>query len=137
MNIVILGGYLGEDPELRFTNSDQAVCKMRMATTSRYKDSKTGEWQKMSEWHNVVVWGKRGEALAGFLRKGEYITVTGELRTRQWETKEGEKRRSTEVIAKDVETTGRGQNRGDYQEDQEQRPKRKFVPEDEPQTGFS
>ena len=144
MNKVILGGYLGEDPELKHTNGGQAILKLRLATRGRFKD-KQGQWQDTTEWHNVVMWGKRGEALAQYISKGTYIVVEGELKTRAYETQQGEKRRSTEVIAKDIEMTGRGaQQGGDYQEDQ--RPQRQraqssrgFVPQEEdhdPQTGF-
>lgn len=96
-----------------------------MSTNSRFKD-REGNWQDMTEWHNVVVWGKRGESLAGVLLKGAYIVVEGELRTRSYETTDGQKRTTTEVIAKDVELTGRrgGQQRGDYEENQDPRPQR-------------
>jgi single-strand DNA-binding protein len=141
MNRVILGGYLGQDPELKFTNGGQAVLKLRLATNSRVKNSASGEWENMTEWHTVVMWGKRGESLSKFISKGSYLMVEGENRTRSWQDKDGGKRSATEVIAKDIETTGRapGGQRGDYEEDQSagQRSPRKakFVPEDDESFG--
>jgi single-strand DNA-binding protein len=119
MNSVSLCGYVGQDPELRHTNSGQAVLKIRLSTRERFK-SKSGEWQDATEWHDVVMWGKRGETLERMIRRGSCIAVLGSLRTRSWE-KDGVKRYSTEVVAKDITlTTKAGADRGDYQENQGQ-----------------
>lgn len=103
MNKAILLGNLGEDPELRHTNSGTAVMNLRMATTDRYKDKQSGEWQERTDWHNVVLWGARAEALEKFLRKGSKIMVEGSLQTRSWEDKSGVKKYKTEVNAREIE----------------------------------
>lgn len=104
MNKVILMGNLGEDPELRHTATGNPVLKLRLATTRRYKD-KDGEWKDAGEWHNVIVWGKRGEALERILSKGSKILVEGEMRTSSYEV-EGQKRYRTEVVANEIELAG-------------------------------
>lgn len=100
LNRVELLGSLGADPELRFTQSGQAILNMRVATTERYQN-KDKEWCERTEWHNVTLWGKRGEALAKILQKGAQVFVEGSLHTSSYE-KEGEKRYKTEVNARNV-----------------------------------
>lgn len=110
MNKVILFGHLGSDPELKMTPSGQAVLKMRLATTERYKD-KSGTWGDRTEWHAVVVWGKRAEGLAKFLTKGHAVLIEGNLRTSSYEDKEGKKRYKTEVVAFEVRSARGGGGR--------------------------
>jgi single-strand DNA-binding protein len=105
LNRVMLLGNLGADPELKVTQGGQAVLKLRLATTERYKD-KSEQWQERTEWHSVTVWGRRGEALAKILGKGSTIFVEGSLRTSSYE-KEGEKRYRTEIIANNIILAGR------------------------------
>ncbi len=106
LNKVMLLGNLGADPELRVTPGGQAVLKLRLATTETYLDRNQTR-QERTEWHQVTLWGKRGEALAKFLTKGERIFVEGSLRTSSYE-KDGEKRYRTEVVASNVILGGRG-----------------------------
>ena len=101
LNKVMLIGNLGFDPELKYTQGNQAVLRLRLATNESYK-TQSGEWQERTEWHTVIVWGKRGEALQKLLRKGSQIYIEGGLRTRQWEDKEGHKRSTTEINANEV-----------------------------------
>lgn len=101
LNKVMLIGNLGFDPELKYTQGNQAVLRLRLATNESYK-TQSGEWQERTEWHTVIVWGKRGEALSKLLRKGSQIYIEGGLRTRQWEDKEGHKRSTTEINANEV-----------------------------------
>ena len=105
MNRVTLLGNLGQDPDLRIAPGGTCVLKLRLATTEAWFD-KEGVLQDRTEWHDVTVFGKRGEALARILGKGETIIVEGSLRTSSYE-KEGVKRYRTEVIARDVFLTGR------------------------------
>lgn len=108
MNRVYLLGNLGADPELRTTPGGQAILKLRMATTESYVD-KGGQRQERTEWHQVSLWGKRGEALSKLLSKGSRLLVEGSIRTSSYE-KDGEKRYRTEVVARDVFLCG---GRGD------------------------
>jgi single-strand DNA-binding protein len=105
MNKVILLGNLGADPELRYTTSGVAVMNMRLATNESYVD-KNKEPQARTEWHTVVVWGNRAEALSRLLAKGSSIVVEGTLRTSSYE-KEGAKRYRTEVHARDILFAGK------------------------------
>lgn len=110
LNKVMLLGNLGADPELKMTQGGQSVLKLRLATTETYLD-KNQTRQERTEWHSVTMWGKRGEALAKFLTKGERIFVEGSLRTSSYE-KNGEKRYSTEINASNIILAGRGKGAG-------------------------
>ena len=100
LNRVMLFGNLGADPELRTTAGGQSVLKLRVATAESYLD-RDKQRQYRTEWHSVVVWGKRAEALARFLRKGSSVFVEGSLRTSSYE-KDGQKRYKTEVNATNI-----------------------------------
>lgn len=115
LNRVMLLGNLGADPELRFTQGGQAVLNMRLATTESYLD-KDRVRKERTDWHNIVVWGKRGEALAKILAKGSSLFVEGSLRTSSYDDKEGHKRYKTEVVANNILLTG-GRGRGGGEED--------------------
>lgn len=105
-NRVMLLGNLGADPELRFGQSaEQAVLKIRLATTERYFDKRSNEQKERTDWHDVVVFGKRGEGLQKILRKGSTILVEGRLSTRSYE-KDGQKRYVTEVVANNIVLAG-------------------------------
>lgn len=110
LNKVMLLGNLGADPELKVTGQGTAILKLRIATTETYMNS-SNERQERTEWHSVTVWGKRGEGLAKFLKKGDRIFIEGSLRTQSYE-KNGEKRYSTEVNATNVVLCGGGGRRG-------------------------
>jgi single-strand DNA-binding protein len=107
LNRVMLLGNLGQDPELRMTNSGQAVLKMRLATSESYLD-KNRVRQERTEWHSVVLWGKRAEALGKFLTKGARLFVEGGLRTSTYDDRDGNKRYRTEIVASNVILTGGG-----------------------------
>jgi single-strand DNA-binding protein len=101
LNKAILIGNLGQDPELRYTQGGQAVLNLRLATTETFFN-RDKERQQRTEWHTVVVWGKRGEALNKILSKGRSICVEGRIQTRRWEDRDGNKRYGTEIVATNV-----------------------------------
>ena len=105
VNRVILLGNLGRDPELRYTQGGQAVANFSIATTERYS-TKDGERQERTEWHNIVTWGRTAENCAQYLSKGSSCFVEGRLQTRDWEDREGHKRRTTEIVAQNVQFIG-------------------------------
>ena len=105
LNRVMLLGNLGADPELRFTQGGQAVLNLRLATTESYLDRDKVRRER-TDWHSVVVWGKRGEALAKILGKGSSIFIEGSIRTSSFDDKEGNKRYKTEVVANNVILAG-------------------------------
>lgn len=113
VNKVILVGRLGQDPELNYTDSGTAVCNMRMATGDSYTN-RDGERVDTTEWHDVVAWGKLAEICGEYLEKGRQVYVEGSLQTRSWEDRDGNKRYSTEVKARDVVflSGGEGGQRG-------------------------
>jgi single-strand DNA-binding protein len=107
LNKVILIGNLGADPELKFTQGNQAVLRIRLATSESYM-TKGGERQQRTEWHTVIVWGRRAEALSKILSKGRSICVEGRIQYRQWEDRDGNKRNSTEINATNIILVGGG-----------------------------
>lgn len=101
LNKAILIGNLGADPELRMTSGGQAVLKMRLATSESYLD-RNRQRQERTEWHSVVVWGKRAEGLGKFLAKGHRLYVEGRIQTSSYEDRDGNKRHKTEISALNV-----------------------------------
>jgi single-strand DNA-binding protein len=106
INKAILVGNLGQDPEIRYTNSGTAVANFSIATTERWKDKNTGEMQDKTEWHKIVAWGKLGEICGEYLSKGRQVYIEGKIQTRQWEDKDGNKRYSTEIVANEMKMLG-------------------------------
>ena len=98
INKVILIGNLGADPEVRYMPSGDAVANVRIATSETWKDRNSGETQERTEWHNVVFFGKIAEIVKQYVRKGSKIYVEGKLRTRKWQTQDGQDRYTTEIV---------------------------------------
>ncbi|MGH9715674.1 MAG: single-stranded DNA-binding protein [Candidatus Acidiferrales bacterium] len=98
VNKAILVGRLGRDPETRYTSGGQAVANFTLATDETFKD-RSGERQKRTEWHRIVLWGKLAEIAQQYLKKGMLVYVEGRIQTRQWEDKrDGQKRQTTEIV---------------------------------------
>ena len=117
INKVILIGNLGQNPEVRFSPSGQAVCNLSIATNEAWTD-KNGQKQEKTEWHRVVVFGKLAELCGQYLQKGRQCYLEGKLQTRQWQDKDNQTRYTTEVVAQTVQflggnSAGRSQNQ-DY-----------------------
>jgi single-strand DNA-binding protein len=111
LNRVMLLGNLGADPELRMTSSGQAVLKLRLATSETYLDRNKAR-QERTEWHNVVIWGKRAEALSKIISKGTRIFIEGGLRTSSYDDRDGNKRYRTEIVATNILLQGQGRGAG-------------------------
>lgn len=113
VNKVILIGNLGRDPELRYTQSGQPVANFTLATTESW-NTKEGGREDRTEWHRIVAWGRTGELCAQYLSKGRTVYVEGRIQTREWENREGQKQRTTEIVAQTVQFLGgpRGNNSG-------------------------
>jgi len=107
LNRVTLLGNLGAEPELRMTNGGTGVLKLRLATSETYLD-RNKQRQERTEWHRVVVWGRRAEALGKILTKGDRILIEGSLRTSSYDDKDGNKKYTTEIVANNVVLNGRG-----------------------------
>ena len=106
-NRVLIMGNLGQDPELRYTQNQVAVCTLSVATTD-YRNGPDGQRQEFTEWHRVVVWNKQAENCSKYLAKGRSVLVEGRLQTRSWEDKQGQKRYVTEIVAQNVQFVGGG-----------------------------
>jgi single-strand DNA-binding protein len=111
-NSVTLVGRLTRDPEMRFTAKGQGICRFDIAVNRRYKDN-TGTWQDDVSYIPVVVWGESANRCGERLKKGLPVHVEGRLQSRQWETKEGQKRTTLEVVARRVQFLARVSEEGE------------------------
>lgn len=106
LNKAMLIGRLTRDPEMRYTPNGTAVTSFSIAT-NRYGVGPEGEKKEYTDYHNIVAWnqGKRqlAEHCAQYLHKGSLVYVEGRLQTRSWEGQDGQKRRTTEINANDVQ----------------------------------
>jgi single-strand DNA-binding protein len=109
MNKVFLMGNLTRDPELRYVPSGTAFANFTVAVNRSYKDA-TGEKKEEVSFIRVAVWGKMAEVCGEYLTKGRPVLVEGRLKTRTWETPEGQKRSAMDVVATSVQFLG---SRGD------------------------
>lgn len=98
LNKAMIIGRLGQDPEVRHTQSNTAVATLSIATSERWKD-KNGDLQEQTEWHRVTAWGRTAEICGEYLRKGSLVYIEGPLQTRKWEDKDGNERYTTEIKA--------------------------------------
>lgn len=101
LNKVMLIGNVGTDPEMRFTPGGNPVTSFRVATSRAYTTS-DGERKQDTEWFTIVAWRKLAESCNQFLTKGQRVYVEGNLRTRAWEGRDGQKRTTVEVTANRV-----------------------------------
>jgi len=101
INKAILIGNLGNDPEVRYTQSGTAVANFSVATTERWKDQ-SGEQKEQTEWHRIVAFGRLGEICGEYLAKGSKVYIEGRIQTRQWDDKDGNKRYTTEIVAREM-----------------------------------
>ena len=105
VNKAILIGRLGADPEVRYTNNGTPVATFRMATSVNFVN-KNGEKTDKTEWHRIVAFGKLGEVCGEYLAKGKQVYIEGRLQTREWQDRDGNKRRVTEIIATTMQMLG-------------------------------
>lgn len=101
-NNVTLTGNCTKDPELRFTPSGMAVATFGLACNRKWQNRQTQEWEEAVSFFNVTCWGQLGENVAESVQKGTRVTVVGRLDQRTWETPEGDKRSTVEVVADEV-----------------------------------
>ena len=104
-NKIIIVGYLGRDPEIRYTPQGEAVCNFSVATTERRKDQ-TGEMQDMTTWFRVTVWRRQAEIANQYLSKGKQVYVEGKLRQAEYTDRDGNRRTTLEVTASDIQFLG-------------------------------
>ncbi len=105
LNKVMLIGYLGRDPEMRYTPSGRPVTTFSLATV-RYWNSTDGERHSETEWFNIVTWGNLAEICKQYLTKGQQVFVEGRLQTRRWEDADNVKHTSVEIVASEMMILG-------------------------------
>lgn len=108
LNKVIIVGRLTKDPELRYTSSGTPVCNFFVASSHYYKDKNNDNKDREETcFINIIAWGKRGENINNQLHKGDPIFVEGRLQSRNWKTKDGQKRTTIEIVADDIQFLNR------------------------------
>ena len=118
LNKVMIIGHLGRDPEMRYTPSGRPVTTFSVATSRSWKTS-DGEQHSETEWFNVVAWGSLAEICKQYLSKGRQVYIEGRLQTRRWEDDDGNKRTTTEVVAKEMVMLGDRQRDKDKESDED------------------
>lgn len=115
MNLVVVQGKLGKDPEIRYTPAGSAVCKFSMAVTEKYTD---GSGQKVEKvfWANIVAWKKLAEICGKFLVKGQECLIQGKLSDASWE-KDGVKHKNVEIVAEKMNFCGPAPQKRDEEPD--------------------
>lgn len=106
LNKVMLVGRLTRDVETRNTPTGQTVASISMATNRFWKD-KSGQRQDQTEFHNVVLWGRLAEIAGQYLSKGQEAYIEGRLQTRKYTAKDGTERRTTEIVAENMQLGSR------------------------------
>lgn len=103
VNKVILVGNVGQDPETRYSASGAAITNISLATSEAWKDKQTGQPQERTEWHRVVFFNKLGEIAGEYLKKGSKVYIEGSLRTRKWQSQQGQDQYTTEIVASEMQ----------------------------------
>lgn len=122
LNKVMLIGNVGNDPEVRYLDSQNPgsnarVARFRLATTERFRD-RNNELRENTEWHSITAWRNNAEVVEKFVHKGSQVYIEGRLRTRQWTDQTGATRYSTEIEATNIQLLGKrpdGQQPGPQQ----------------------
>jgi len=105
VNKVILIGNLGKDPEIKHFENGGVIARFPLATNENYRD-KNGEWQTITDWHNVVLRGNAAERSEKYLQKGNTVFIEGKIRTRKWQDSNGSDHYTTEVVAHSYKSIG-------------------------------
>ncbi|MBU6142303.1 single-stranded DNA-binding protein [Patescibacteria group bacterium] len=111
LNKVFILGRLTADPQLRATAGGTQVATFSLATNRVWTDP-SGAKKEAVEYHNIVVWGRQAEVASRFLTKGSIALVEGRLQTRDWEGKDGQKRKTTEIISERLQLGPKPQGGG-------------------------
>ncbi len=131
VNRVILVGRLGADPELRYTADGTPVATFRVATSETRKN-KDGTRTERTEWHRIVAWRRLGEIAGEYLKKGGLVYVEGSIQSREYEGRDGVKRKAFEIVASGMKMLGgRGDQDGRRPATAGVQPEEDFVPERE------
>ena len=155
VNKCIIMGRLGQEPEVRYSQSGAAFCNITVATSEEWSDKQTGEKKSKTEWHRIVFSGKLAEIAGEYLKKGSQVYVEGKLETRKWTDQSGQDKYTTEIVVDSFngvmqmignapQAQGQQQQHG-YQQPQQQRPQQNAYaqasggaqrPQQQPQGGY-
>lgn len=113
VNLVVLVGTLGKDPETKSFPNGGSVTQFSIATSESWVDKNTGEKKEQTEWHRIVLNNRLGEIAQQYLRKGSKVYIEGSLRTRQWTDQNGQERFSTEVRGDKMQMLDSNRQQGD------------------------
>ena len=103
INKVILVGTLGNDPDMKYMSSGDAVANISIATSESWKDKSTGEKVEKTEWHRVVLFKRLGEIAGEYLKKGSKVYIEGMLQTKKWQDQNGQDRYTTQIKASELQ----------------------------------
>ena len=101
LNRAMIIGNIGSGPEVRYTKSGTAVANFNIATTEKWK-GQDGQMQEQVEYHRIVAFARLGEICQEYLSKGSKVYIEGRIQTRSWEDKDGQKRYTTEIVAREM-----------------------------------
>lgn len=134
INKVIIIGNLGADPEVRYSQTGQAIANITVATSESWTDKQTNEKKELTEWHRVVIYQRLAEIAGEYLRKGSKVYIEGRLRTRKWQDQQGVERYTTEIVANELQMLdGRGETANQSSNSQANAPAK--TPQQAPQGG--
>lgn len=106
LNKVMLIGYVGRDPEIRYLDSDSKLATFSLATTEKYRD-RNNEIKELTEWHTIVCWRKNADVVEQYVRKRSLLYIEGRIRTRSWDDQSGVKHSVTEIHAETFQILSR------------------------------
>lgn len=109
LNKVILIGRCGNDPEIRYTTSGDPVASFSLATSETWKN-KQGNKQEKTVWHNIVIWRKLAEIVGEYVKKGSLLYLEGKIESREYEDREGTKRRQHSIVVDTMKMLGGGKD---------------------------
>ena len=116
VNLAILVGNVGKDPEIKVFDGGTKKATFTLATSEKYKD-RNGEAHENTEWHNIVCWRATADVVEHFVKKGTQVYIQGKITTRSWEDQNGQKRYTTEIEVANLQLLGGrqdSQNQGGY-----------------------
>jgi single-strand DNA-binding protein len=130
VNKVILVGNLGQDPEVRYASSGDAVVNLNLATTSKWKDKASGQYKEETEWHRVSIFGKAAEVAGQYLKKGSAVYVEGKIKSKKYTDKQGIERTAFEITCENFQMLG-GKALGDKPAPKQEEKPTDNMPEDD------
>ena len=132
INKAIIVGNLGNDPEVKYTQGGTTITTISVATSESWKDKQTGEQKERTEWHRVKGFGRLGEIMGEYLKKGQQVYIEGSIRTEKYTDKAGVEKYATDIIANEMQMLG---GRGEGSGQRSERPQRQETQQSAPAGG--